>query len=53
MLADTGTHEVRHVRPGALRDLRRDWESWSLAEKIVMAMIPAVSLLLLSLVRWF
>jgi hypothetical protein len=51
MFADTGTHEVRHVRPGALRDLRRDWQSWSLAEKIVMALIPASMLLLLSLVR--
>ena len=51
MLADTGTHEVRHVRPGALRDLQRDWQSWSLAEKIALAMITASSLLLLSLVR--
>ena len=50
MFADTGTHEVRHVRPGALRDLRRDWQSWSLAEKIAIAMITA-SLVLLSLVR--
>ena len=51
MLADTGTHEVRHVPPGALRDLQRDWESWSLLEKVAMAMIPAASLLLLSLLR--
>ena len=51
MFADSvkDTNNTRHARPGALRDLKRDWESWSLGEKIVMAMIASCALALLSL----
>ena len=51
MLADTGRNAIvaRHARPSALRDLKRDWESWSLLEKLAMAMIASCALVLLSL----
>jgi len=37
MHTDTFRVAIRRVRPGAWRDIRRDWESWSLAEKISIA----------------
>ena len=49
MLADSvkNTSAARPARPGALRDLKRDWQSWSLGEKFALAMITALSLLAL------
>jgi hypothetical protein len=52
MHTDTFRVAIRRVRPGALRDIRRDWESWNLGEKIAMAAL-ACSLSLLLIGRWF
>jgi hypothetical protein len=51
MHTDTFRVAIRRVRPGALRDIRRDWESWSLGEKIAVAAL-ACSLSLFSIGRW-
>ena len=47
----TDTFKVTIRRPGALRDLQRDWERWSLGERIAMGMVAAA--MLLSLAHWF
>ena len=51
MRTDTFRVAIRRVRPGALRDIRRDWESWSLGEKIAIAAL-AGSLSLYSIGHW-
>ncbi len=51
MHTDTFRVAIRRVRPGAWRDIRRDWESWSLAEKIAIAAL-ACSLSLFSIGHW-
>jgi len=51
MHTDTFKVTIRRVRPGAWRDLKRDWERWSLGERIVLGVLAASTLLLLSLTR--
>jgi hypothetical protein len=40
-------------RPSSLRDMQRDWESWSLGERIAMAAVASSCFTLLSLIHWF
>ena len=39
-------------RPSSLRDMQRDWDSWSLGERIAMAAIASSCFTLLSLIHW-
>ena len=41
----------RHAQPSALRDLRRDWESWSIGERVAIVMLASSVLALFSLAR--
>jgi hypothetical protein len=52
MHTDTFRVAIRRVRPGALRDIQRDWESWNLGEKIAIAAL-AFSLSMFPLGHWF
>jgi len=49
MHTDTFKIAERRVRPGAWRDIQRDWERWSLGERIVLGVIASSILMLLSL----
>ena len=51
MPTDTFGVTIRRARPGALRDIQRDWESWNPGEKIAIVAL-CCSLSLLSLGRW-
>ena len=44
---------LRQTQPNALRDIQRDWESWTTGERIVIAMVASSTFALLSLVHWF
>ncbi|HTP77101.1 MAG TPA: hypothetical protein VMJ73_08965 [Rhizomicrobium sp.] len=41
----------QQARPSGLRDLQRDWQRWSLGERIAMALVASTFLTLLSLIR--
>ena len=43
----------RHAQPSALRDLRRDWERWSIGERIAIVMIASSTIATLYLAHWF
>jgi hypothetical protein len=47
MLAQSIGSKRGDGRPGALRDLQRDWKRWSLGERIAMGTVAALSLPLL------
>jgi hypothetical protein len=55
MFADSIKHanSDRQAQPSALRDLRRDWESWSIGERIAIVMIASSTVVLPYLVHWF
>ena len=51
MFADYIKHSnsERHARPNALRDLQRDWQSWTMGERVAIVMLASCILALLSL----
>lgn len=51
MHSDTLKVAIRRARPSILRDIRRDWESWNLGEKIAIASLGC-SLSVFALGRW-
>ena len=53
MLAQSIGSKRGDGRPGALRDLQRDWERWSLGERIAMGTVAASTLILLAFAHWF
>ena len=52
MHTDTFRVAIRRVRPGAWRDMQRDWESWNASDKIAIAIMLCCSLSLLSIGHW-
>jgi hypothetical protein len=54
MIANTSEakSEIRRARPGALRDIQRDWERWNLGERIAIGIVICCSLSLLSIGHW-
>lgn len=53
MFADSIKQADRHAQPSALRDLRRDWERWSIGERIAIVMIASSTIATLYLAHWF
>lgn len=53
MFADSIKHTngMHDARPNALRDLRRDWQRWTIGERIAIVAASSVTLALLSLVH--
>jgi len=47
------TNTARHARPKALRDLQRDWQSWTIGERVAIVMVAGLTCALLYLVHWF
>ncbi|MGZ5931346.1 MAG: hypothetical protein ACXWLC_00645 [Rhizomicrobium sp.] len=53
MISDALPAQSKAVRLSTWRDVQRDWESWSLGERIAMAFIASSIFTLLSLIHWF
>jgi len=43
---------LRQTRPGALRDIQRDWERWTTGERIALGVIATSTFLLVMMIQW-